>query len=87
MNEPDVRPFATVVQEPGDQQIRVSSTVSAEIGGDIESMALIRDVHALEEGQLLRGQPARQALALARGHAGPNVTDRPPDLAGPPARH
>jgi hypothetical protein len=87
MDEPDMRALAAVVQQPGDQEIRVRRSGGAKSGKHLEAVAAIRDLHSIEQRHLGRRQPGRQLVAFSRGNPSPNVHPGPFDLRGPPSTH
>src|SRR4051794_15270175 len=73
-----------VVQEPGQEQVVVDGAVGPKGRDDIETVALVGDVHRVIEGELVRGQPGGQGRALRRFDPCAKVAPKLTGLARPP---
>ena len=72
----DARPdagvaLAGVVEQPGEQDVRLGDAVGAQRGDDVEAVAPVGDVHRVEQRELWRGDPGRQRRPLLRAPRGP----------------
>jgi len=76
--------LARVVEQAGDEDVRLRHTVDAERRDDVEPVAAVGHVHGVEQRELRRREPGRQPVPLARRHAGADVGPELADLASPP---
>ena len=75
--------LATVVEEPGEEELVVGRPGRAERRHDVEAVAPVGDVHPVEQGELGRRQPRPEGVTLGRFHPGPEVAPELADLRRP----
>ena len=71
------------MEQPGQEQLDVLGTARPEGRHDVEPVALVGDVHPVEQGQLRRRQPGRERGPLVGTNAGAEVSPELADLTGP----